>query len=347
MKIKTILLALVLVNCCFSFGQQFTKEESLKGRMKENVIFGDSLNIPVFSSDVWGFKDEGFHFIRKEGKWALKDVNKNKLIIPFEIDSILTQYNPPNIKSYSIKRKGKWESFTFTEKYKMKKANPYSGLATSDKRNNVYKGKDWLRFQVIYNGKRGVMNYKYEWIVPLRYDYALDLYTPLTENYRDSVSYILYNNDKVGLLTNDVMIEPKYDDIGAYEFRGYDYKAIIKLTDGKDYFGTTINGKMGMMNFNEEVLVENIYDEIVYCKPYSDNMKYPDKFVVRVGRKYGVVNITGDLLIPIEYESIEYDETFEKLDRFFVRKNMKYGIVNSENEILMPIEFSREELKNN
>ena len=40
-------------------------------------------------------------------------------------------------------------------------------------------------------------------------------------------------------------------------------------------------------------------------------MKYPDKFVVRIDQKFGVINISGDLLIPIEYESIEYDETFE------------------------------------
>ena len=335
------------MNCCLSFAQQFTKEESLKGRMKENVIFGDSLKIPVFSSDVWGFKEEGFHFINKDGLWALKDSNKNKMVIPFEIDSVLTQYNPPNIKSYSIKRNGKWESYTFNKKYKMKKANPHSGLAVSDKQNDIYKGKDWLRFQVIYNNKRGVMNCKYEWIVPLKYDYALDLYSPLAEIARDSVSYMLYNNNKVGLLTNDVFIEPKYEDIGAFEFRGYDNKAIIKLVAEKDYFGTTINGKMGLMNFEEEVLVPNIYDEIVYCKPYSDNMKYQDKFVVRKGRKYGVVNITGDLLIPIEYAKIEYDETFENLDHFFVMKNKKYGIINSENEIVKPIEFTRDELVEN
>nr|WP_321234098.1 WG repeat-containing protein [uncultured Psychroserpens sp.] len=342
MKIKGLLL-LLLLNTSFVYAQQFTKE-SLEARMKESLIFGDSLKIPVYSSEVWGFKDEGFHFINKEGKWGLKNANKNKLIIPYEIDSVLVQYNAPNIKSYSIKRSGTWESYTFTKKYKMKKANPYSGLALSNSMNDIYKGKDYLRFDVIYNGKRGIKNCNFETIVPLRYDYVLEMFDALSESNKDTLSYLLYNNNKVGMHTNKGTIEPKYDDIGAFEFRGYDYVAIIKLDYEKDYFGTTINGKVGIMNYKEEILVPHVYDKIIYCKPYLQNATYPDKFVVFKERKQGVVNITGELLLPIEYDTIEFDETFEKLDHFIVSKKGKYGVVNSLNEVIKPIKFSRTEL---
>ncbi len=342
MNLKYLIVLLVLGNS-LAYAQPFTKT-SLEARMEENRLFGDSLKIPVYSSDVWGFKDEGFHFISKDGKWALKNANKNKLIIPYDIDSVLVQFNAPNIKSYSIKRNGVWESYTFNKKYKMKKANPYSGLALSNSMNDVYKEKNYLRFDVIYNGKRGIMNCKYETIVPLRYDYILELFDALSERHKDTLSYLLYNNDKVGMVTNKVIIQPKYEDIGIFEFRGYDYVGTTKLDYEKDYFGTTINGKMGIMNYNEEILVPHIYDKIIYCKPYLENATYPDKFVVIKGRKQGVVNITGELLLPIEYDTIEFDETFEKLDHFIVSKKGKYGVVNSLNEIVKPLTFSRSEI---
>ncbi|OUR97697.1 hypothetical protein A9Q86_15910 [Flavobacteriales bacterium 33_180_T64] len=342
---KIIVLVLVITNCVFSYAQQFEKESYIKLRVEENAFFGDSTKIPVYSSEIWGFVDKGFHFVNKEGKWALKNANKNKLIIPYEIDSVLVQFNHPNIKSYSIKRGGKWESYTFTKKFKMEKANPYSGLALSNSLNSIYEGLDWIKYQVIYNGKRGIMNCKYEWIVPLKYDYILQRHTSIHKSFKDSISYLLYNNDKVGLHTNEVIIEPKYDDICGYEFGSYKSMPKVRLFDGKDFFVATMNGKMGLVNYNEDILVPHIYDKIIYCTAYGEKGKYPDKFVLKKDGKQGVVNATGDILIPIEYDTIEYKETYEKLDHFIVRKNGKYGVLNSENGIIKPIEFSREELK--
>ena len=353
------MLLVVLAVYVSNYGQVFTKE-SLEYRIEENKLFGDSLKIPVYSSKIYGFKDSGVYFENKNEKWGLFDANKNKLIIPHEIDSVLTVYHFPNIKSYLIKQNGKWKSIAFDKKFKIKKSEPDTGLMHSSYKEYGYEidTRGWKRYQVIYNGKRGVMNKDYKTIVPLKYDYVLNLFDSLNEKVKDTLSFIVYDNDKVGVITNKLYIEPHFDDVGL-NYPTYvgdfgnmkpsyfrDHLGTRKLMYDKNYFGTVINGKKGIMNYDQEVIVPNIYDDMYYTESTLDESPLKGKFIVRIESKFGVINEKNEILIPIEYNAVEYHKTKEVADVFIVRKGSKYGLVNSLNEVVKPINYTKGELQN-
>lgn len=344
---KSIVLIALLCFCKFSFAQIFTKE-ALQARIEQSKLFGDSINIPVYSSEVFGFKNEGLYFLKKNDKWALINKNKDKTIIPYEIDSIFTLFNFPNIKSYLIKRKEQWESITFDKKYKIKKSEPESGLAQKKLGSGMLEmyNKPWRRFEIIFNGKRGIMNKEFKIIIPVKYDYVLDLQGTIFEKDKDSLSYLVYNDNKVGIVNNAIQIEPEFQDVGL-KFPTYFPEEFgeHKLMYDKDYFGFKLDGKYGIMNYQQEIIVPNIYSQIVYCKSYADESASQGKFIVKTKEGISLINAKNKTLIPIGYHSIEYKSTSSKQDLFIVSKANRYGIVNSQNKIIKPIEFTIREMR--
>lgn len=340
---------LVLVTICFISvcNSQVFSKESLTYRMEENQRFGDSLKIPVYSSKIWGFGNSGIYFEKKNGKWGLFDSNKNKVILPHEIDSVLTLFHPPNIKSYILKQNGKWRSIGFDKKYKIKEAEPCTGLiiTSKNKADNAIYNKGWRRFEVIYNGKRGIMNKDYQTIVPLKYDYILNLFSSLSEKVKDTLSFLTYNDSKVGIITNQARIEPTFEDVGiSYPLYTGDL-GTFKLILDKAYFGVIDNGKKGILDFNQKVLVPSIYDDLIYIESDLRNSKNEGVFIVRIKGKFGVIDAEHNILIPIEYDKVDYYDSTHKDDVFMVKKGIKYGLINSQNEIVKPISFTKEELK--
>ena len=72
-------------------------------------------------------------------------------------------------------------------------------------------------------------------------------------------------------------------------------------------------------------------------KDYKVYEDYGDGFVmVYKGKKYGVVNKKGKMVIPIVYQEIirEYD-VFSLKDNYFVKKAGKWGLVNKQNKVLI------------
>lgn len=71
---------------------------------------------------------------------------------------------------------------------------------------------------------------------------------------------------------------------------------------------------------------------LVVPEDYTITFSNKDFYIVSNNNKYGVLNYKGDIIIPIEYESIETDK-FSKL--FIGKKNNKLGILNLKNEIIL------------
>lgn len=67
-----------------------------------------------------------------------------------------------------------------------------------------------------------------------------------------------------------------------------------------------------------------------------------DYFLITKNHKCGVVTSDGILTIPIDYEHIEYDWKEQKSgeeDCFIVQKNQKLGSIDFHNKIIIPIEY--------
>ena len=78
-------------------------------------------------------------------------------------------------------------------------------------------------------------------------------------------------------------------------------------------------------------------------KDYKVYVDYSDGLViVYKGKKYGVVNKKGKIIIPIVNQVVirEYDDLESRYkDNFFVKKGGKWGLVNKQNKVLIKLQY--------
>lgn len=131
-----------------------------------------------------------------------------------------------------------------------------------------------------------------------------------------------YMSKKTG---NMVFTNSKEEDIAEYPFTN-----ITLDEDGKKY-GAYVVGtytKRGLMNDRAEMIIDTIYD---YLGIVGENVLWAEK-----NKKYGFVDFSGKILVPIIYDSIDNTSTN---GLFAADKNGKYGFINLKNEILIPFKF--------
>lgn len=73
------------------------------------------------------------------------------------------------------------------------------------------------------------------------------------------------------------------------------------------------------------------------------------KLIIKINRKYGIIRINGDILLPPDYNSIvpnlSHELTYcgmydtELVSSYTIEKDRKYGIANLEGNIILPIEY--------
>ena len=145
------------------------------------------------------------------------------------------------------------------------------------------------------NDKLGVINIKGNELVKIEYDEILidDYYTE-GENYKHS-GYI------VGIKTEEGYRYGYLNSKGK-EILKTEYNKILRVTDKTDdkdnvYLICAKNGQYGV-NKNQEKIIEYEYQSI----SYDENN---DIFVLEKSGKYGIANIEGKLIIPVEYNKID------------------------------------------
>lgn len=89
------------------------------------------------------------------------------------------------------------------------------------------------------------------------------------------------------------------------------------------------NGKMGIINKKGESLIHCCYS---YLKPFVNSSKL---FKVTRNNKYGVVDIMGDIITPLDFDEIGelYGEAI------VVKRDGLYGLISIMGDIIIPIEY--------
>ena len=64
---------------------------------------------------------------------------------------------------------------------------------------------------------------------------------------------------------------------------------------------------------------------------------------IRKNGKVGLNSIFGEIIVPIEYDDIDFTFDINHLfpNLFAVKKNNKWGVINNENKIVIPFEYDR------
>jgi hypothetical protein len=144
------------------------------------------------------------------------------------------------------------------------------------------------------NDKYGVINIKGNKIVEIEYDtIAVDEYYTDENHYKYAgyiVSVTTQEGYRYGYLNNKgkEVLKTEYNDI----------ERVTEIEDNANsYLICAKNGQYGITK-NSEQIVENEYQSIRY-----DNTN--NVFVIEKSKKYGIANIDGQLIVPVEYNQID------------------------------------------
>ena len=131
-------------------------------------------------------------------------------------------------------------------------------------------------FVLQQNAKQGVYDLDGSMILPIQY-----------ENITFAGSYL--NAEKDGkLLVFDVAGTLQSDD---------SYKSVEKVANGKYSITIDRNNQSGVIDQNKISVIENKYSNISYA--------FGDYFIVSNGRKSGVLDVSGNTVIPLEKDTIQ------------------------------------------
>ncbi len=186
--------------------------------------------------------------------------------------------------------------------------------------------KSVLKYQE--DGKFGLIDFEGKRITKPIYDSIDSL------NYKEG-QLLVKQDGKTGVINikGNTLIDIKYDQInvdgyytkeGGYNYSGY----IVSTTTDQGY-------RYGYINYDGKLLLEPNYNQLSRVTQIQDNNNA--YIICAENGRYGVIK-NDENIIPNEYQSIEYDEGN---NLFTIEKGKKYGIANIEGNIIVPTEYSQ------
>lgn len=290
---------------------------------------------PVYTNGKWGVIDQ-------TGKIVIEPAYEEIITIPsYKTDLFICvydiDYTNETYKTKVLDSKNK-EKFTGYDLVEV--------IENRDSNNILWYEEEVLK--VKKDGKYGLIDYSGKEILPTEYDSIEAL-----EGVKNSI--VITKEEKLGLCNNkgDIIIEPQYKEIKSVgdDYRnGYvvvnsdnkygliDFtKQVIleeKYEEVKTVVGTNLyvvkeEGKLKIINKDLETLVENKFDDVKQIN--GENLVFVKN------KKYGIMNIAGQIRTKAEYDNIEYI-----FDNYYIaKKSDKYGIINIENENILPFEYEK------
>lgn len=186
------------------------------------------------------------------------------------------------------------------------------------------------------DGKRGfpawVVDRNNQIIIPQKYDYI----QPYSDDYL-SVTYFSNDgscNHRHGVITlsGEEVVKPLYERVnrsskgnffaihnktcGLVDENGYanlEYCYHSEFGTPQDYYvKVSKEGKFGVINLDNNVIIPLIYDQIESV--YGEN-NFVDRYIVKLNNRFGIVDTSGNTITPIQYSFIlDHALYFEAID---------------------------------
>lgn len=152
----------------------------------------------------------------------------------------------------------------------------------------------------------------------------------------DEKNIRVLKDGKYGLISEEgkVLIDFQFDDIKLLHDNIYmgifdrDEKELTHSIDKNNYWdaGYLIKGCVLLdENFNQIIRFDD-FDYLFYC-----GIK---RFIVKKNDQFGVINHLGEIIVPLEYDSLILKE-----NNYQVSKNNKIGLVNLEGKVVISLEY--------
>jgi hypothetical protein len=296
------------------------------------------------------FPNDHVLWIKKDDKWAFFDL-KGKPLTAFIFDEIF----PVSPNEYMP---NEWYSENLRWFYKglivVKQNHRYAILNNKMDFVVPWNMFDWISpldlegvMIVNKNNKYGLLNCQIKLIQPVEYDTILKI--KAFENEQILISFYGKKNGKYFLFDTlgNWIDQIEYDSIKLLPLNFYivskngenwildrngkkvneDYKFI---RDDENGFIAEKNSKIGLINFNENLIIPFEYEDII-------SEDFGNIFVKKDG-KWGVVSKDHEILLPCIYDYITYasDDEHNESHNYVVVQNDKFGKVNIKGEEIFP-----------
>lgn len=252
--------------------------------------------------------------LTKEGKQGIFDY-KGNTIFPCEYSSIRLQSNG----DFLIKKNGK------AGMYKKSGEEIFPVIYDNIKKINfIPELKN--HYEVTLSGLKGIVTPDTV-IVPIKFEYVFDLNNYFIVQIGDSVGAYNFQGRKV--------LPPIYDWVYKSKLKGNEI--LIARKDGELSIIDQSENPVLLDHLKAIRYINNSYN---LNNPITENKTASFLSVQHLNKKWGVFDEHGKKLgVPIIYDSIHQKIDFKKITYFIVLNNGKMGLINSKNEVLIPLEY--------
>ena len=288
---------------------------------------------------------ETYFSVYKDNKWGVINSTGNYVIDPSYAEMIVIPNNKSGvfICTYDINYEtGEYKTSVLNGKNEQifTEYDKVEAISNKDKNNNLWYEKNVLRVQK--DGKYGLINFEGKEVLPINYEEIVAVSE--IEN-----SLKVKKDGKYGIVDSEgkIVIEPQYadidilgkdnksgfvvkDDSGKYGIVDYSNNQVLEIKYdsiekiyGNNLYVVTVEGKQKIVNKENNDVLTTGFDSIKQILANQENA-----VVFVKDNKYGVMNLSGEILIDAQYDSLE--ET--KIGTFIAKKDDKYGIINISNE---------------
>ncbi len=243
-----------------------------------------------------------YYLYKENGKYGAINTN-GEVLIPFDFDE-LTEFN--------------YQSFTIAKKkgmYGVINSNANIIIPFEYDKIDCNERKHWCTLLTLEkDNKTSLANVKGDVLIPSEYQEITPCF------YEPKDRFIVKKNNKYGIIDKhkNIIVPIIYNSISNW----VEYSP-------KGHF-ISINGKKGFMSRQGEITIEPIYD----------NFDFLGEFIrVSNNSKYGLLNTSKELILPIEYDRI-YLDWFEleyerkEVNEFYAQKKGKYYLINSKGKVI-------------
>ena len=144
--------------------------------------------------------------------------------------------------------------------------------------------------------------------------------------------YTIYENEKYGVINSngDIIVDPAYKELIIIPNSKND---VFICTYDVDYSSGTYKTK-ALDSKNEEIFTEYSKVEAIQNNDKNNNIWYEDSVLkVQKDGKYGLINLTGKVLLDMQYDEIEALEGIK--NSLIIKKDGKLGIVDKDGKIIV------------
>lgn len=299
---------------------------------KNNVIV-----VPFIYDEILRTFSSGLINVCKNDKWGCLDLN-GTVVVPIEYDWI-TPFGKDTLSFSNAKKNGKWgalnrmgeelipciydEEIVFKDNYAIVSLSGKMGIINKDGKCVIPCHFSFLKpfvkssklLKSAENNKCGIVDVLGNIIAPTIYEEVGDLYGDLV---------VVKQNGFYGLinLNGDIVIPLEYEFIDKSHHGINKFDIDIK----SEFFSVKKNCKWKYIIANNDYRNNNQYDWV--SGPWGDNCNY----IVRLKKKYGIVNRLGSIIVKIMYSEI-----FVDYDYYILKINGQMGICDNTGELLLPI----------